>query len=54
MEIKIPGVMPLWLSRLLSNLTIRKQSFSKYGTYYREYMQDPARNGEIGKRLLYA
>ena len=54
MEIKIPGVMPLWLSRLLSNLTIRKQSFSKYGAYYREYMKEPEKYGEMRKRLLYA
>lgn len=34
MEVKIPGVMPLWLSRIFSELCIYPVSFSKYGTYY--------------------
>lgn len=38
MEIKIPGSMPLWMSRLLSELEIFPVSFSKYGTFYKEYM----------------
>lgn len=36
MEIKIPGVCPMWLSRLLSENLIFPTSFSKYGTCYRE------------------
>ena len=36
MEIKIPAVCPLWLSHLLSELSIFPTSFSKYGTCYRE------------------
>ena len=36
MEIKIPGVMPLWLARTLSELQIYPASFSKYGTFYME------------------
>ena len=35
MEIKIPGAMPLWLSRLLSSLEIYPTSFSKYGECFR-------------------
>ena len=38
MEIKIPGVCPLWLSRSLSELDIRPASFSKYGACYREHI----------------
>ncbi|MGL5436860.1 MAG: polyphosphate polymerase domain-containing protein [Lachnospiraceae bacterium] len=38
MEIKIPGVMPVWMSRLLSELEIFPVSYSKYGTYYKEYI----------------
>lgn len=36
MEVKIPGVCPLWLSRLLSENRLFPISFSKYGTCYRE------------------
>ncbi len=36
MEIKIPGVCPMWLSRVLSENLIFPTSFSKYGTCYRE------------------
>ena len=35
LEIKIPGIMPLWMSRILSDLKIFPASFSKYGTYYK-------------------
>ena len=35
MEIKLPGVCPLWLSRALSALAIYPTSFSKYGACYR-------------------
>ena len=34
LEIKIPGIMPMWMSRILSELKIYPASFSKYGTYY--------------------
>ena len=34
LEIKIPGVMPLWMSKILSDLKIYPASYSKYGTYY--------------------
>ena len=35
MEIKIPGATPLWLAHLLRELGIFPQSFSKYGTCYK-------------------
>ena len=34
LEIKIPGIMPLWMSKILSELKIFPVSFSKIGTYY--------------------
>lgn len=34
MELKIPEAMPLWLTRILSELEIFPTSFSKYGTAY--------------------
>ena len=38
MEIKIPGVCPLWLSHTLSEIGLFPTSFSKYGTCYREHI----------------
>lgn len=36
LEIKIPGVMPLWMSQILAKLKIYPVSISKYGTYYKK------------------
>ncbi len=38
MEIKIPGICPLWLSRLLSEYKIYPTSFSKYGECYKRHI----------------
>lgn len=38
MEVKIPEIMPLWMSKQLSELNIFPTSFSKYGTYYKKNM----------------
>ncbi|MBA4701266.1 MAG: polyphosphate polymerase domain-containing protein [Ruminococcus sp.] len=38
MEIKIPGAMPVWLSRLLSEMEIFPVSYSKYGMYYKRFL----------------
>lgn len=38
MEVKIPGAAPLWLARLLSENGIFPTTFSKYGTYYKEFI----------------
>lgn len=38
MEIKIPGTAPLWLAGLLSSIGAKPTSFSKYGTYYKNYI----------------
>ena len=38
MEVKIPGTTPLWLARLLSDIGAKPTSYSKYGTYYKDYI----------------
>lgn len=38
MEIKLPDAAPLWLARMLSELSVFPASFSKYGTCYREHI----------------
>jgi hypothetical protein len=38
LEIKIPGVCPLWLSQLLSEYKIYPTSFSKYGECYKTHI----------------
>ena len=38
MELKTPGGIPLWMVRFLSDNDIRKVSFSKYGTAYRQML----------------
>lgn len=53
MEVKIPGAMPLWLSRIFSELKIFPVSYSKYGTFYQEYMAGKGMAGfvkESGER----
>lgn len=48
MEVKIPGAMPLWMSHIFSELSIYPISYSKYGTYYQEYLY-PEKTTEGGK-----
>ena len=38
MEVKIPGAMPLWLGRTLSEAGAFPSSFSKYGVCYQKYL----------------
>lgn len=38
MEVKIPGAMPVWMSRLLSEMKLYPVSYSKYGAYYKAYI----------------
>lgn len=38
MEVKTSLAKPLWLSQMLSELNIRRQSFSKYGTEFKKYI----------------
>lgn len=51
MEIKIPGAAPLWLARLLSDSSIFPTSFSKYGTYYKEFVLGD-RSAEVKKEVV--
>jgi hypothetical protein len=50
MEIKIPEVMPLWLSHILDKLELYPVSFSKYGRGYEQSLQSSdyeSKKGEI-------
>ena len=38
MEVKIPGAMPIWMAAFLSANNINKISYSKYGSYYKDYL----------------
>lgn len=40
MEVKIDRAMPLWMTNLLSEYEIYPTSFSKYGTEYKNYVED--------------
>ena len=51
MEIKIPGAAPLWLARLLSENSIFPTSFSKYGTYYTQFVLG-GRSADIKKEVV--
>jgi len=41
MEIKCCNSIPLWLCRILSEMGIRRTSFSKYGTEFKKYITAP-------------
>lgn len=47
MEIKIPGAMPLWLSKELSRLNIFPTSFSKYGKAYQRVFTQQYEKGKV-------
>ena len=40
MEIKTSYAMPLWLADMLTEFGIKRQSFSKYGTEYKNYVKN--------------
>ena len=62
LEVKFPGVCPFWLSRLLSELGIRRTSISKYGEVYKRHLfcrpkapavtPIPARKADTGRKFL--
>ena len=52
MEIKIPGTAPLWLSHLLSENSIFSTTFSKYGTYYKQFVLGGAQSAGSKKEVL--
>ena len=39
MELKCPGAVPMWMTKILSEESLYKTSFSKYGTAYCSYME---------------
>lgn len=39
MELKCPGAVPMWMTKILSEERLYKTSFSKYGTAYCSYME---------------
>jgi len=47
LEIKIPDAMPLWLSRVLTELQLLPISFSKYGNCYLEHLMHSVELGGI-------
>ena len=47
MEVKILGSIPLWFTRILSELKIYPTHFSKYGNEYMNYCLDNKQNNEI-------
>jgi len=49
LEIKVQGAMPLWLTRILDEGQIYRNSFSKYGEAFRQ--QALAGTGETGLRI---
>ncbi|MHC1722609.1 MAG: polyphosphate polymerase domain-containing protein [Aminipila sp.] len=49
MEIKTAKAMPLWLTDLLAREEIRRVSFSKYGTEFKNYIND-----NTNKEVIYA
>lgn len=51
MEIKIPGAAPLWLARLLSDHRIFPTSFSKYGSFYKQYVLG-GKSAEMKKEVV--
>ena len=51
MEIKVPGVFPIWLVRILNDLAIKPISYSKYGTIFqvarKRHLEEDVRNGKL-------
>ncbi|MCR5153571.1 MAG: polyphosphate polymerase domain-containing protein [Lachnospiraceae bacterium] len=43
MEVKIDNAMPLWMTKILSELKIYPGSFSKYGTEYKKFVKENSR-----------
>lgn len=50
MEIKTSLAKPLWLTNMLTELNIKRRSFSKYGTEFKRYINsEPQKSEEIRK-----
>lgn len=52
MEIKIAAAMPVWMTKILSELHIYKGSFSKYGSIFCEMIKSTNDGGTIGCSLV--
>lgn len=44
MEVKCIGAIPVWMSKLLSELKIYRTNFSKYGTEYKRFIAVPTKH----------
>ena len=54
MEIKVPGSIPLWMSQALSEIGIRRHSFSKYGRAYKSFVQESVEHSQEERKIIYA
>jgi hypothetical protein len=54
MEIKVPGSIPMWMSKALSELEIRRHSFSKYGRAYQAFVLEQAAGKQEERKIIYA
>lgn len=52
MEIKVPGSIPLWMSQALSELNIRRHSFSKYGRAYQGFVRESVQGASQEERSV--
>ena len=50
----MPGSIPLWMSKALSELEIRRISFSKYGTAYKNHVRRLAEEQKEERKIIYA
>lgn len=48
MEVKIKDAMPMFLTKILSEMNVYPVAFSKYGTEYMKYIQSKAKNEVLG------
>ena len=44
MEIKTASAKPLWLTKMLTELDIKRSRFSKYGTEFQKYIKSSGSN----------
>ena len=54
MEIKVPGAFPMWMTQVLSEFQIRKVSFAKYGTAYKNFVREQIAAQKEERKIIYA
>ncbi len=54
MEIKVPGAFPMWMTQALSELQIRRISFSKYGRAYKNFVRESIEAQQEERKIIYA